>query len=939
MNADANAPAPRLGQRPSGTVTFAFTDIEGSTRRWEEHPAEMPAAVQRHDALMRAAIEARGGYVFKTVGDAFCACFTRPEDGIAAMIEAQRALAAEDFSAVRGIRIRAALHTGTCEERDGDYFGPTVNRVARLLSIGHGGQILVSGATADLVQGAMPPRTTLRDLGSHRLKDLARPEQVYQVVAPDLPDAFSALRSLDALPNNLPRRLTSFVGREAVIAEVRDLIESSPLVTLVGPGGAGKTRCAVQVGAELLDGSGDGVWFVELAPISDPALVATVVAEAVGLRETATRTALQSLIAFLKRKRLLLIVDNCEHVIDEARALASAILASCPEVRLLVTSREGLNIAGEEVYRMPSLAVPATNGVAAIDAMRYGAVALFRDRARSVEKRFELTNDNVPAVVEICRRLDGIPLAIELAAARVKTLAPQQLARRLDERFTVLTGGDRSALPRQQTMRALIDWSFDLLTEAERTLFRRLSIFAGGFTLDEATAVCTDQRVDAVAVFDLLTSLVDKSLVQADIVRVGTRYRLLESTREYAREKLVASGEYAALAYAHAKTYCALAEALERVWHTTPSPEWLARVDPERENFRAALEWALEARGDVALGRLLASFSVVTFVSSPAEGRRWVRAAQQTIDESTPDVVVARLDITEAFIDWRLALHKASFAAARRALERYRRFDDPYLTAWTLRIGGNAAVILGRGEEGEAMLQEALEISRRIGAQKLSGWVLEALGAARYLADDLDGARANFAEALAISTATGHWQLAATVSLGLAEAEFRAGDAAAALRLAGEAFGAYSAWNDAANVALTRSDIATYLIALGRYDEAFPHACDALEPLRDAQREVAFTFALQHLAAIAALRPSTAAASRREDMLRAARLLGYVDARTAQLEALREYAERQEYDRIVAALRAELGDALFARARTEGAAWSEDYAVAQALGEQRALSA
>jgi len=318
----------------------------------------MQDAVRRHDTLMRAAIDANGGYVFKTIADAFCAAFWRPEDAMAAALAAQRALVAEDFSAVDGVRMRTALHMGTADERDGDYFGPAVNRVARLLAIGHGGQVLVSGTAADLLQGEMPPQSSLRDLGAHRLKDLARPEQVYQLVAPDLPESFGALRSLDAMPNNLPRQLTSFVGREDVLANIATLVARSPLVTLVGTGGAGKTRCAVQAGADMFDGSGDGVWLVELAPLSDPSLVASAVAQALGVQETPSRPLLETLLAYLRRKRLLLVLDNCEHVIAEVRTVAAVLLRACPEVRILATSREGLNISGEEVYRMASLAVP-----------------------------------------------------------------------------------------------------------------------------------------------------------------------------------------------------------------------------------------------------------------------------------------------------------------------------------------------------------------------------------------------------------------------------------------------------------------------------------------------------------------------------------------------------------------------------------------------------
>ena len=923
-------------QLPSGTVTFAFTDVAGSTERWDRDRAAMQDALRRHDAIVRRAIEAHGGYVFKTIGDAFCACFGTARAALAAMLDVQRALAAEDFAAVDGIRVRAALHAGTADERDGDYFGPAVNRVARLLSIAHGGQVLVSGTAADLLEGELPPQTGLHDLGERRLKDLSRPERVFQLVAPDLPTAFPPLRSLDEMPNNLPRRLTSFVGREAVLAEVAELTRNAALVSLVGPGGAGKTRLAVQVAAELLEQSADGVWLVELARISDPSLVANAVAHVLGVEDVPTRTPLEGLVAFLRRKQLLLILDNCEHVIDHARDVACEIVRNCPDVRILVTSREALNVTGEEVFRIPSLPVPPREAVRADEVARYGAVTLFVDRARSVEKRFALTDHNAADVAEIVRRLDGIPLAIELAAVRVKMLSPQQLRRRLSERFDVLTGGDRSALPRQQTMRALIDWSYDLLSEEERVLFRRLSIFVGGFTLEAATRVCGDGDADAGAVLDHLGSLVDKSLVHADMGAGGTRYRLLEATHQYAREKLAGSGEYDAIAHEHARAFYDLALVVRNTWETTPSPEWVAVVAPEFENWRAAMEWALERRGDLELGQRLAAYTMITCVSSLAEMRRWAYAGVATIDDSTPNHLAAELEGAQAFADWRLALHKSSCLAAQRLLARVQGSGDTFEVAWAKRLVGNALVMLGRLDDGVPLLEEALASARRSGLRKFTGWVLESLGTARYLAGDIDGARALLGEGLAIARDTAHWQLAATVSLALAKAEFRAGDAEAALRVAGGAEAAYRAWNDAPNVASARSDAAAYLIALDRYDEASAHVRAAIGPLRDAQRDVALTVALQHVAAIAALRRGDGAT---DEAKRAASLLGYVDRRVRELDAVRELAEERERERAVAALEAALGASALERLMREGSTWGEDQAVSCALEADSVLAA
>jgi predicted ATPase/class 3 adenylate cyclase len=917
--------------RPTGTVSFLFSDIEGSAARWDGDRDAMASALARHDALMRATLEACDGYVFKTMGDAVCAVFARAEDAIAAALEAQRALRAEDFSAVAELPVRMALHTGTAEERDGDYFGPAVNRVARLLAIGHGGQVLVSGVTADLLQGEMPAQSSLRDLGAHRLKDLARPEQVYQLIAPDLPEAFPALRSLDELPNNLPRRLTSFVGREDVVAEVVSLVEQFPLVTLVGTGGAGKTRCAVQVGAELLDGSGDGVWLAELAPISDPALVTSVITQALNVQEQPNRPILDTLLAYLKRKHLLLILDNCEHVIDEARRVAGAILQACPDVRILATSREGLNIAGEETYRMPSLAVPSNEETLSTDGVtRYAAVQLFIDRALSSNKRFSFTEENAPHVAEICRRLDGIPLAIELAAARVKVLSPQQLAQKLDERFRVLTGGDRSALPRQQTMRALIDWSYDLLAEDERGLFRKLSIFAGGFTLESATAICGDEAIDEIAMLDLLTSLVDKSLVQAELVGSGTRYRLLESTRQYAREKLSESGEYELVAHAHASAFVALAEQLHEIRDTTPERAWSAQSESELENFRAALAWALGPRGDALLGqRLAGALRSLSDELTTAEGRGWVHAAQELVTNETPLPVLAALDLADAVFASGLTQYKASLAAGERALASYGKLGDSRELVTAQNSVGRALVLLGNVAEGEALLTQALSGARALRQRRLTMLSLRNLGVARQIAGDLTEARRLYSEALAIARNIGAERSAAITALNLAEAEFRDGNAEAALRLASDALTVYRTFSIRVSL-MFQCNIAAYLLALRRYDEARLSARGALSVVRDGQWDVGVAIVLQHLAAVSALRQSADGQSC-EELARAARLLGYVDASLAALDALREYTEQQGYDAMVPALRDGLGADDFLKLMAEGSTWSEDQAVAEAM--------
>ncbi|MGA8476212.1 MAG: adenylate/guanylate cyclase domain-containing protein [Candidatus Cybelea sp.] len=545
---------------PSGTVTLLFTDIEGSTRHWEQQRVTMAEALRRHDELLRTAIEAYDGHVFKTMGDQFCAIFSRASDAVAAAADAQRTLAREDWSAVGGLAVRMALHSGATDECDGDYFGPAVNRVARLLAVAHGGQVVASATTALLLRGMMPEQTQLRDLGEHRLKDLVEPERVWQLLAPGLAELFPPLQSLESLPNNLPRQLTPLIGRDDVLAEVEPLVLEQPLVSLVGTGGIGKTRLALQIGADLLDRVGDGVWVVELAALNDAASVVNAIASTLGLREQGDRPMLDVIEHYLRPRQLLLILDNCEHLIEEVARIADAILRTARDVRVLATSREPLRIAAERVYPVPSLAVPLGDALTASDALQYGAIAFFAERARASDAKFALSDDSAPIVSEICRRLDGIALAIELAAARVKVMAPRQLAQKLDERFRVLTGGNRTALPRQQTMRALIGWSYDLLSEQEQKLFRFVSIFVGGWTLAAAEKVCTDETLDALCVIDLISSLVEKSLVVAEVEQDSTRYRLLESTRAFGLEKLEQNGEREMLARKHARWVADLAD-------------------------------------------------------------------------------------------------------------------------------------------------------------------------------------------------------------------------------------------------------------------------------------------------------------------------------------------------------------------------------------------
>jgi predicted ATPase/DNA-binding SARP family transcriptional activator len=749
---------------------------------------------------------------------------------------------------------------------------------------------------------------------------------------PETAQACQAAKTAESPSNNLPRQVNSFVGRDHVLAEIAPLFVKAPLVTLVGSGGVGKTRCAVQIGSRSIEAFDDGVWLAELAPTSDSSLVCGVIAKALNLQESPNRPLLDMLLGHLQRKRLLLILDNCEHVIKEVCRVAAAILRRCPDVRVLATSREPLNITGEQVFRMPSLDVPPGPVLRANDALSYGAARLFADRASTCDIRFSLTDENASNVAEICRRLDGIPLAIELAAARVKVLSPRQLARKLDERFRVLTGGDRSGLPRQQTMRALIDWSYDLLSSEERALFERVSIFAGSFSLESAVAVCAEEARDEIRVLDVLTSLVDKSLVQVESSGTETRYRLLESTREYGRDKLLTSGEYEAVATLHAKAFADLAERLGLAWEGVPDRDWLASIAPEFDNWRAALKWALLERNDVLPAqRLAAALRPAWWDIATAEGRRWIEAALDAVDPQTPPCVVARLEVAKALLDAALTQHKASYASALRAL------SCPELSSldriWAQGLAGRALLLLGKPDEGEVLLSGVFDIAREAGVSSGKAVALThaVLSTARANAGDLAGARAHFADALALATANGAERALGLARGYLAKAEFREGNVEKALQLVQEALAGWRARNSTRNIAMDSCSLAAYLVASKRWDDARDVAREALWLARETEDHVQAIFALQHLAAIAALRSHENDGAAGEAYLRSARILGYVDARIAKLESTREYPEQQEYDKMLAALREGLGEGELLKALAQGTTRNEEQTVAEAL--------
>jgi predicted ATPase/class 3 adenylate cyclase len=634
---------------PTGTVTFLFTDIEGSTRLWDLDRVKMQSALARHDCIVREAVIQHGGVVFKTVGDAFCAAFLSPPDAVSAAIAAQRGLSDEPWPASCVIKVRMAIHSGVAEFRDQDYFGPPLNRLARLLSIGHGGQVLLSEVVKNLCGDFPPDDIAFQPLGEYGLKDLKRSESVFQLVHPDLAFEFPPLRSSRTFPTNLPAQLTSFVGRVQEIEQIKEGLRKARLLTLSGPGGCGKTRLSLQVGGDLNAQFEDGVWFVELAPVSDPQLILQIVISALGMREHGEKPALQVLCDYLRAKKALLILDNCEHLVTACASMVDAILRFCPHVKVLISSREALGVPGELTFPVPCLSLPsASQKLPLAELASCEAVRLFAERACSFLPSFEITLENAAALVSICRRLDGIPLAIELAAARIRTLSVGEIDLRLADRFRLLTGGSKTLAPRQQTLSALIDWSYTLLTALEQSVLKRLTVFDSSWSLDAAESVCAGDEIEKWDVLDLVTSLTDKSLVVAERCGNSTRYRLLESIREYGKRQSIESGRVDAVRDRHLEFFLSLALQAQPNLKGPDQKSWFSRLEFEHENFRTALDWCFsEGRAPQRGAELATALGWFWFVRGHwSEGTSWLNRSLEALPLSEPAMRAKALILT-----------------------------------------------------------------------------------------------------------------------------------------------------------------------------------------------------------------------------------------------------------------------------------------------------
>lgn len=702
---------------PSGTVTFLFTDIEGSTWLAQEQPGEMAAILARHHEILHQSIQSHHGYVFQIVGDSFAVAFHSASDALNAALNAQRILQNEPW-APAPIKVRMGIHTGTAQlNEDKQYSGyATLASTQRIMSAGHGGQVLLSGVTRELVRDTLPTEAELLDLGEKRLKDLLHPEHLYQLNISGLLSTFPPLKTLDSFPNNLPTQLTSFIGRENEIAEIKQELDRHRLVTLTGAGGAGKTRLSLEVGATCLEQDKNGVWFVELASLTDPSLIIGAVMSVIGLHEKSND--INPLARYIGNQSLLLVLDNCEHLIEDCARLVESLMKLCPKLHVLATSREAFGIAGEQSYHVPSLPFPDPKHLPSLDEIaRCESVQLFVERVKTYIPSFSLTEKNASSIAQICCRLDGIPLAIELAAARVKVMSVEQLAARMGDLFSLLTSGNRTALPRQQTLRALIEWSYDLLSESEKSLFRRLAAFSGGWSLEAAESICSVEG-SGTSVLDDLARLVDKSLVVKEEHDDEARFQMLETIRQYAEFKMFASEEVEDVKNRHRDWFMQLAEEAEPKLRTGEQLTWLNRLEMEHDNLRAAIKWSIEQKHVEQALRIPSALAYFWEIhGQDEEGRNWLNQAvtleAQSSERKYPyawaTAVVGLFSLSYYLSD--VKNHKSRL---EEALDIFRESGDTFKVGQTLYYLAYIPGLTGEPETARSIYQEGLNAYQSI---------------------------------------------------------------------------------------------------------------------------------------------------------------------------------------------------------------------------------
>jgi len=924
----------------TGLLTFLFTDLEGSTALWEDFPELMEQALARHDSLLREVIEIHRGQVVKTTGDGFHAIFGSPTDGIAAALAGQQAIVAENWPEKIGQpRVRMGLHTGESQSRDGDYYGPEINRAARIMGIGHGGQVLVSEVCAALLKGHLPQQATLEDLGMHRLKGVTSPERIFQLQHPRLEIQFPPLKSLTSYPHNLPIQVTSFIGRDHELADVKNLLDQTHLLTLLGPGGTGKTRLMLQAAEDLIDQFPDGIWLVELAPVTDPDLIPDQVANVLRLREQPGRSMLDSLVTFLRRKELLLLLDNVEHLVHKSAELTEQLIKNCPKVKILITGREALFISGETTLQIPSLSLPEGEEQNLDSLLTSEAVQLFAARAQEVNPDFALSPDNAPAIVEIVQRLDGIPLALELAAARLRMLSVEQIASRLNDRFRLLTGGSRTALPRQQTLQALIDWSWNLLDESERITLRRLSVFSGGWRLSAAEEVIGDDQLEEASIFDLIDQLINKSLVVVNHLPGGeVRYRLLESIRQYARDRLFEAGEGEVLRDKHATYFAGFIDEVEARFSGEEMVPWLKRLIQETDNFRSALEWTTERNPPLMVeiaGKLFSIGGQGFWWFSPTQSRRWLEAAIEIgkdIEAPKEKAHEHQIHLGLAFtalsgVDFVQGRHEESEAAGRQAVALLRPTGDTKQLSYALATNAFAFIFSGQWELARVAGEEARQIALSNGHLFPLAMALGALTSSSMILGDIESVQSYLKESKTLGKDVENpWVNAQTARL---EGRYLAfhGDfeqAQSAYELAEKLF-----WelDDRLQSLIAKSEVAHQMRRQGNLEAALPIYRDTILKFQDIGNEAAIAHQLECFGYIAITLDAPE---------RAAKLLGSAQVLREKTNSPITFPwEKIDHDQAMVQMASLLGETTMEKVMIDGGMMAVDEAIAFARQDSK----
>jgi len=944
---------------PSGTVTFLFSDIEGSPailrRLGDLSYTRLLSAYRR---LVRTVISEGSGIEIDTRGDAFFVVFERARQALASAVALQRAVSTFPWPGETSVRVRVGLHTAEAIATETAYVGLDVHRAARICAAGHGAQILLSQTTYNLINTAAPALgLDLRNLGEHRLKDLQRPERLYQVLHTDLPDVRTPLRSLSVLPNNLPLQMTPFIGRERETADLKQLLTTRRLVTLTGFGGCGKTRLALHVAADVMEEYPDGVWLADLAEVSDPAVVPQVVASALSVREEPGRLLTATLADQLQEKRLLLVLDNCEHVIAACAPLVQSLLAGAPHLRILATSRESLDVPGETIWRVPTLTLPDLQARSASDLLQNEAVRLFAERAVAVQPAFAMNDRTAAVVSQICRRLEGIPLAIELAAAQVRVLTLTEVAARLEDGLRMLPARRRTA-PRHQTLQAVMEWSYAQLTEAERTLLRRLSVFTGSFTLQAAEVICAGDGVAPAAVLELLGRLVDKSLVLVDQQTGESRFHLLETVRRYSGEKLRENGEAHAVRRRHADWYLALVRQAEPMLQV--SQEWLDRLEADHPNLRGVMDWYRQTEGyeqALTLSTALLRFWLVRGLW--AEGRRWLEDALRGAPDAPPALRAKALRAAAAIAQYQ-ADYDHALALCEESLALYRTLGDQKGIAEALSTYGNvlfergeypaargvheeslaygrhagdewligasllnlASVLMHQGDfdRAQALCQEGLAVFRQAGDRRGVAYALNLLGLIARDQGDFVGARKPFEESLAIQQQLGDKRGIAIALTNLGLLAWELGNDTAAVRLYEEALAIRRELGDRRGVATLLYDLGQVALRQGDEQRATALFSESLVMRHAARNRTGVSQSLEGLARAA-----------RRDYQRAAILFGAAAAIQEAVGETRSRSEQIEYERARDEIQAALGEGPFRAAWQVGNTMTLAQAVEYAL--------